>query len=134
MKQSILFLIGGFIYYIIEILARGYSHWSMFILGGICFVLMGAINEYFNWDTPLWKQCVISMMIITVLEFIFGCILNLWLGLHIWDYSHRPLNLLGQICVPYMAIWFCLSGIGIYLDDMIRWKWFGEEKPRYRIF
>ena len=48
--EAFLFLIGGALYYVIEILWRGYSHWSMFILGGICFVIMGLLNEYkFRW-------------------------------------------------------------------------------------
>ena len=36
--------IGGWIYYTLEILFRGFSHWSMFVLGGICmmfFLLSG---------------------------------------------------------------------------------------------
>ena len=28
--------IGGWIYYSLEIIFRGFSHWSMFVLGGIC--------------------------------------------------------------------------------------------------
>lgn len=44
-KPFILFGIGGFLYYAIEILWRGYSHWTMFILGGLCFILVGFINE-----------------------------------------------------------------------------------------
>ena len=30
--------LGGTLYYMIEIIFRGYSHWSMFLLGGICFI------------------------------------------------------------------------------------------------
>ena len=98
--EAFLFLIGGALYYIIEVLWRGYSHWSMFILGGICFVIMGLLNEFkFSWKDSLIKQSIISACLITVFEFITGCIVNLWLGWHVWDYSELPCNLLGQICL-----------------------------------
>ena len=133
-REMILFLIGGFVYHSIEIGFRRYSHWSMFILGGICFVLIGLLNEWFTNDIPLISQMFISMIIITTLEFLFGCILNLWLKLGIWDYSYQPYNLCGQICLLFTNIWFLLSSIGIILDDYIRWIFFREEKPHYRIF
>ena len=40
-----LFLIGGITYYLIEVMYRGYSFVSMMILGGICFLFIGDINE-----------------------------------------------------------------------------------------
>ena len=57
---------------------------------------------------------------ITLLEFISGVILNIWLKLNIWDYSYEPLNVLGQICLPFMAIWFALSLPAMFLDKIIR--------------
>ncbi len=133
-KYLFLFLIGGFIYSIIEILWRGYSHWTMVILGGICFVSIGCLNEFINWYTPLWKQALSGMVIITLLEFITGCIVNLLLKWDVWDYSDVPLNFMGQICVPFMFIWFFLSVAAIILDDYLRYWLFGEEKPKYRLF
>ena len=56
-KELILFIIGGLIYVGIEILARGFSHWSMFILGGICFVIVGLLNELYEWDLLFQYQC-----------------------------------------------------------------------------
>ena len=35
--------IGGWIYYTLEILFRGFSHWSMFVLGGICMISAAGI-------------------------------------------------------------------------------------------
>lgn len=133
LKHMTLFLIGGGIYVLMELVWRGHSHWSMFIVGGICFVLIGKINEWFSWSMPLWKQCLLAAVVITLIEFISGCILNLWLGLHIWDYSHEFGNILGQICLPFMGVWFVLSGVGIVLDDVCRWLLFNELKPRYKI-
>ena len=131
LKYIFLFLTGGCIYYLIEVLWRGYSHWSMFILGGICFVLIGLINILFSWKTLLEVQMLMGSCIITTLEFLTGCIVNLLLGFHVWDYSDLPLNILGQICIPFSIIWFFISGIGIVMDDYIRYIFFKEEKPYY---
>lgn len=133
-KNLILFEIGGLIYNLIEILYRGNTHWTMFIVGGLCFLLVGWINKFFSWDLALWKQMLIGGAIITVVEFVSGCIINLWLGWNVWDYSHIPLNILGQICLPFYFAWVGLSLIAIIVDDVIRWLFFGEEKPKYKIF
>ena len=134
LKYVSLGVIGGIIYYILENIWRGYSHWTMFILGGICFIALGLINEIFSWDTPLISQMVIGGAIITILEFITGCIVNLWLGWNVWDYSNLPLNLLGQICLPFSILWYFISAIGIVIDDYIRYIYFDEERPRYKLF
>ena len=104
----------------------------MGVLGGICFICLGLINEILSWETPLVLQMLIGGTIITVLEFITGCIVNLWLGWNVWDYSNLPFNLLGQISLFSSIGWIGLSLVGIVLDDFIRWKFFDEEKPHYR--
>lgn len=133
-RPLILFGIGGLLYYVIEILWRGYSHWTMFLLGGFCFVMIGLINEIFTFHIPLVKQMLISAVIITVAEFMCGCIVNLWLEWGIWDYSELPLNVMGQICLPYSVLWFFLSALAIILDDCLRHWLFMEEKPIYKLF
>jgi uncharacterized membrane protein len=72
-------------------------------------------------------------IIVTILEFIAGCILNLWLGLNVWDYSDLPFNILGQICPQFTFLWLFISSYGIILDDFSRYG-MGEEKPRYKLF
>ena len=131
-KYEFLFFVGATIYVVIEKLYRGYSHWTMFLLGGICFIALGLINEVLPWDMPLLLQMFIGGMIITVLEFITGCIVNLGLGWNVWDYSELPFNLWGQISLFSSIVWVGLSLVGIVLDDFIRWKFFDEEKPHYR--
>ena len=133
LKHLILFVIGGVAYVCIELLARGFSHWTMFVVGGLCFFLVGAINEV----TPkmaLVKQMVLSCVIITAIEFLSGCILNIGLGLDIWDYSDEFGNLFGQICLKHSCYWFLLSLVGIVLDDYIRYRLFQEPKPKYTLF
>lgn len=131
-KPLILIAIGGFLYTGIEILYRGYTHWTMFIIGGLAFWLIGCINEYIEWDVIVWKQMAIGMAIITSLEFITGFIVNIIFGWNVWDYSNVPFNVLGQICLPFCVIWYFLSLVGIILDDYIRYWLFREEPPHYR--
>ena len=133
-KYLFLGIIGSIIYMSLEILWRGYTHWTMGVLGGICFICLGLINELLSWETPLVLQMFIGSIIITILEFITGCIVNLWLGWNVWDYSNLPLNLLGQICLPFSILWYFISAIGIVIDDYIRYICFDEERPRYKLF
>lgn len=132
-RLPVLFFIGGLIYLLTELLWRGRSHWTMFIVGGFCFIVTGAINEVLSWETSLIIQCVIGAVGITITEFISGIILNIWLKWNIWDYSNMPGNILGQICPQYFLLWILISGVAIVLDDYIRYKFFGEDKPRYKI-
>lgn len=131
---AVLYVFGGIAYVCTELVYRGHSHSSMFVLGGICFLLIGTLNEKYPWDMPLWKQQAISAVMITVFEFFCGLIVNVWLKIGVWDYSNMPFNLMGQICLPFTIIWFFLAIPVIILDDVIRWKLFGEEKPRYKLW
>lgn len=133
LKLVALSLVGSIIYVCIEMLWRGYSHPSMFILGGICFVAIGLINELFPWDMGLLWQSLIGAVIVTALEFITGLIVNVWLGLGVWDYSGLPFNIMGQICLPFFFAWMALAMVAIVLDDYLRYWLFGEEKPHYTL-
>ena len=133
-KYIALGITGGLLYVLIETVWRGYSHWTMFALGWLCFLALGLINEVLSWDTPLWKQVLIGACLITGLEFLTGCIVNLWLDWDVWDYSAMPGNVLGQICPQYFLLWLPVSLAGIVLDDWLRFWWWGEERPRYKLF
>ncbi len=134
LKYILLFFVGGYSYCGVELLFRGYSHMSMLIAGGICFILIGLLNEAFPQKIAIISQMVISAVIITVVEFIAGLVVNVWLGLKVWDYSELPYNFMGQICLLYTFIWFILSLAAILLDDYLKYFLLGEEKPHYKIF
>lgn len=128
-----LLLTGGGLYVLVELIWRGRSHWTMFLLGGLCFIGIGLINEIIPWDMPLWQQIIIGAGIITALEFLTGCIVNLWLGWDVWDYSGLPGNILGQICPQFFLLWVPIALVAIVLDDWLRyWRW-DEERPHYKI-
>lgn len=132
-KYVALLTIGGLLYIILELVWRGRSHWTMFLLGGICFISLGLINEIYPWVMPLWQQILIGAGLIIALEFLTGCIVNLWLGWSVWDYSGLPGNVMGQICPQYFTLWIPISLTGIVLDDILRYKWWGEERPSYNV-
>lgn len=130
-KNLILFIIGGLLYCVVEILYRGHTHWTMGVVGGLCFIVIGGLNNYLPWDMKVWKQGIIGALYVTAIEFVVGIPLNLFLGLNIWDYSNLPFNLLGQICLPFTIAWFFLSIACIFVDDWLRYFLFKEEKPKY---
>ena len=99
-----------------------------------CFLCCGLLNENVKIKISFISQMVLSSVIITVLELITGFIVNIWLKMDIWDYSHLPYNFKGQICLLYSVFWFLISSVAIVLDDFLRYKLFNEEKPHYKIF
>ena len=118
-KEIILLLIFGITYCGIEILYRGRTHISMLFVGGLCAVLIGMINEI----TPKMNiilQMFIGAVIVTIIEFFSGYIINIILGLNVWDYSNLMFNYKGQISLIFTVIWFFLSAPVIYLDDKLR--------------
>lgn len=131
LRLLVLIGIGGLLYVLIELVFRGRSHWTMFIVGGLCFWLIGLINEVIPWEMSFWKQCIIGAVIVTAVEFLAGCIINLGLGWNVWDYSNIPFNILGQICLPFSMLWILISAVAIVLDDHLRYWIYGEEKPHY---
>ena len=133
LKQIFLYIIGGLIYLLIEILFRGHTHWTMFIVGGLCFTLIGLLNECPNLRLSLICQGILGSIIITTIEFISGIIINIILKWNVWDYSNQPLNLLGQICLPFSLAWIFLAIIAVFVDDILRYIIFKEEIPKYKI-
>lgn len=130
-RPLVLCSIGGLLYVLCELVFRGRSHWTMFLVGGLCFWLIGLINEVIPWEMPVWQQCIIGAVIITTVEFIAGCIINIWFGWQVWDYSGLPFNILGQVCLPFTVLWSFLAAAGIILDDYLRYWLFGEDRPHY---
>ncbi|WP_455539920.1 putative ABC transporter permease [Terrisporobacter sp.] len=134
LKYFTLFIIGGITYYFMEIFYRGYSHFSMIIVGGICFILIGAINEFSHKEISLLLQMIISVLIIDTIELVSGIIINKILLLNVWDYSNLRFNLLGQISLRSSIAWFFLSLLAIYMDDLLRRAIFHEQIPKYKFF
>ena len=129
-EAAILYTIGSLGYCLLELSWRGYTHWSMALLGGVLFLLIGAGNRLLPEGTPLLIRGLAGAGVITAAEFAAGCILNLGLGLAVWDYSDMPFQLLGQICLPYSILWAVLAMVASALHGCIcREAWQGEALP-----
>lgn len=131
-QTAILGYLGGMLYVLLEWLWRGRSHPSMFLLGGLCFVLLGGFNEGQRPELPLWLQALMGAAVITALELACGLVVNQVLGWAVWDYSHLPLNVLGQICLPFSLLWVPLSAAAVLLEDWLRRLLFGKAKVQRR--
>ena len=103
-----LFLFGGTAYGLCELLWRGYTHYSMVILGGICFAVIFSADKKFC-DISFALRCFVAGIFITSMELVCGCIVNVIFKLGVWDYSLMPLNFMGQICLNFSLMWIVLS-------------------------
>lgn len=127
-KQLWLLCFGGGTYVLLELLWNGHSHWTMFLLGGACFRMLGAIRKL---SVALPLQCLLGGMVVTAAEFCAGILLNIILRWNIWDYSNLPFNVLGQICLPFTMIWTALSLPAIKIAqalDKQTTKWFPKRR------
>lgn len=105
----------------------------MLVLAGLVFIAIGLLNEVWGWDTALILQVLIGTLIATISEFITGCIVNLWLGWNVWSYEGMWGNVLGQVTPQFILLWIPITLLAIILDDVIRFRFFNEERPRYWI-
>ena len=119
-KDLFLFMAGGSIYPTLEVIWRGRTHISMAVAGGICLCLIDHICNRRMRRRPLLARCCAGSGIITCVELAAGIVVNLVLHLDVWDCSVLPMNLFGQVCLPFSALWVLLSlpamGLGRLLD------------------
>ncbi len=114
------FLMGYFIYSLLEIISRGHTHWTMSLSGGLVLTILYAVNS--RKAMSLIKSCFIGAFIITGIEFSVGIFDNLIMHWNVWDYSEVPFNFMGQICLPFSCIWFLLCIPAYYLCREIHRK------------
>ena len=126
-------LSGGVLYGVLEVLWRGHTHWTMMALAALLCVPLDVANEHFPWELPLAVQAVLGGLAITAGELAAGLVLNVWLGLGIWDYAGQWGNLWGQICPLYTLLWCLLAGPVIVGFDWLDCWLGGGERPRYRL-
>ena len=106
LRKCILFYFGGFAYFLLEILWRGRSHGSMFLLGGTCFLLIGKLNRWLRRIPPVLRLLTFSG-VVTALELLTGFLVNR--DHSVWDYRRLPFQFRGQICLMYSLLWIPVS-------------------------
>ena len=127
-RALFLFALGGSVYYFIEILWRGHSHFSMFLCGGFCFSGLYIIHHVCRAASCVIRW-IFGAIFITVSEFWCGVAVNLILDWHVWNYADQPFNLLGQVCLPFTLIWLLLCIPADWLCSLLR-KAFRIESPQ----
>lgn len=128
-----LWTLGGCIYYGIEMAFRGFSHWTMFVLGGFCLLFFALQGIWTGWKEPLWRQVLWCTLFVTAGEFITGIFVNKIMGWHVWDYSDQPFQLFGQICIPFTILFSGLCMTGIFLTAYLLHWFYGETKPEFHV-
>ena len=131
---------GGTVYFLLEVAfktLRGHPEqisWTMLVVAVILTIPVERCGEQLPWEVPLWLQAMACAVLVTAVELAAGVILNIWLGLDIWDYSHLPFNLWGQVCPQFAAVWWFLCLVFIPAFDWLRWSVEGGQRPKYRMF
>ncbi|WP_461810145.1 putative ABC transporter permease [Faecalimonas sp.] len=125
--------LGGTLYYTFEVFFRGFSHWTMFVLGGICVVFCVWQGMTVKWKDPLWIQILRCTIFVVSSEFITGIIVNKWFKWYVWDYTDQPFQLFGQICVPFAIIFSGLCALSIIGGGFFLYWFYGEEKPDFHV-
>lgn len=108
-KDGLIFLTGSCAYPTLEMIWRGKTHYSMAIAGGVCLLLINKICCGRMSMKSLFSKCLAGAGIITGVELFTGLVVNNLLRFDVWDYSKMPMNILGQVCLPYSVLWFGLS-------------------------
>ena len=110
LKKGLLFTVGGSAYMGLELLWRGWSHGSMFLAGGSCFLLLGELERR---KLPIPLRAALGAGIITMVEYAAGLAFNR--NYTVWDYRDQPMNLHGQICLPFCLLWVPVGLFGMSL-------------------
>lgn len=119
MESLLVFFIGASGYGLLEIIWRGYTHWTMLITGGLCLLLLYNIFGMLK-RSHIAVKCLIGGLVITTAELIAGMIVNVRFGMEVWDYSQMPMNLYGQICPMYSFLWSALCLPLVFLCGRIK--------------
>ncbi len=113
-KYATIFVIGGLGYGLLEIIFRGFTHWSMIITGGSALLSLYLINQAFP-DHSIIIKSLIGCSVITIMEFTVGLIVNKLFPFGVWDYTGSPDNILGVISLRFTLCWFVISFIMLSL-------------------
>lgn len=115
------FLIGAAGYPLMELCWRRRTHPAMALAGGVSMKLLSLLKK----DRPLWQNALLGGLMITGVEYAIGQLCNR--RYQIWDYRRTPMNVQGQICVPYTLAWCALSAAACAAMR------FGRQSSRSRI-
>lgn len=108
--------------------------WTMLLLAILLAVPLERFGAELPWEMPLAVQSALCGAAITAVEFAAGLIINVWLGMGVWDYSAMPGNIMGQVCPQFLVLWAGLAALGIVMLDWMRYAVEGGERPHYTLW
>ena len=132
LQVAFIFALSGTIYVCMEMLFRGYSHWSMWVLAGICGVIIALVNNgiFLSSKTPFELQVAFCSACCVAGEYIAGLIVNQ--DFQVWDYREMIGTFAGgQLNVFFIMAWIIICIFGIPFLDWIEWKLLNGRKPVY---
>lgn len=135
----LLWVWSGTLYFFIEVVWKTIHgrpemiSWTMLLLAIVLAVPLERFGAELPWDMPLIAQSAVCGVAITAVEFVAGILINVWLGMGVWDYSNIAGNLMGQVCLPFTLLWIFLSTVGIVMLDWMRYAVEGGVRPHYTI-
>lgn len=130
---------GGTVYFLLEVLYKTATHeperisWTMLVLAIVLTIPVERCGEQLPWVVPLWLQALACAVLVTAAELAAGLVINVWLGLGVWDYSRLWGNFMGQICPQFAVVWWLLCLAFIPAFDWMRYAVEGGDRPKYNL-
>jgi len=116
----LLFAVYAFMGWIIEVIYRSATQ-RVFINAGFLYgpfvplygfgALLLILLELFIHPWPLLIKIVVYCIILTLIEYITGIILEKTFKLKLWDYSDNKFNFQGRICLLFSLLWTAIAVI-----------------------
>ena len=106
LEHLCLFALGGAGYVGVELVWRGFSHWTMFLAGGLALCLLAWLEA--RPRLPLLPGAALGALGVTGIELAAGLWCARVLHTAVWDYSAEWADLAGLICPKYSLYWFVL--------------------------
>lgn len=125
-RYSLIFILGGTLGYILELVFRRIVHkkWvnpgfltgpclPLYGVGVLCLYLICSVNYDFI-SSPFWRAVFVIFVItaaMTLVEYITGLIFIKGMNVKLWDYSDRWGNIQGIICPLFTFFWGVIGAI-----------------------
>ena len=117
------FLMGFFLYTMMEIMGRGYTHWTMGIAAGVTMSVLYHMEDRLS--ASRLTRALLGGLFVTAAEFTVGVFDNIIMGWQVWDYSGLRFQLFGQVSLLFSLLWCVLCYFAVGFCDRI-WLLFHE--------
>lgn len=100
----------------------GWTSLWMLPVYGLAGLALGQLNEHKKIRRlPMICQCLLGLFIALGVELVSGYVLNIKLGLALWDYSQQTFQFAGQIGLVGAGYFFLVSPFVFWADDLVRY-------------